>query len=63
MGLLMIRPITGTLSAITANIEVTTGIGAYILFVTALWLVFILTSAFPIRAAKKMKLSEQLKYE
>jgi len=63
MGLLMIRPISLALTAITANVEVTTGLVEYILLVVVLWLIFILTSVFPIRAAKKMKLSEQLKYE
>lgn len=63
MGILMQKPIFGSLSAISASVEITTGIGAYILFVLALWIIFILTSRFPIRAAKKMKLSEQLKYE
>ena len=63
MGILMQRPVFDALSAISTNIEVTTGAGAYILFVIALWILFILTSRFPIRAAKKMKLSEQLKYE
>lgn len=63
MGLLMIKPIFGALSAIAGSVEVTTSITAYIVFVIALWIVFILTSRFPIRALKKMKLSEQLKYE
>ncbi|MDD4095462.1 MAG: FtsX-like permease family protein [Oscillospiraceae bacterium] len=63
MGLLMIRPISSALSSITANVEVTTGLAEYILFVVVLWLIFILTSVFPIHAAGKMKLSEQLKYE
>jgi ABC-type lipoprotein release transport system permease subunit len=63
MGILMIGPIFGALSAISANVEITTGTWSYILFILALWIVFVLTSLFPIRASKKMKLSEQLKYE
>lgn len=63
MGLLMIRPINLALRSISANVEVTTSITSYILFIAFLWLFFILTSVFPIRAARKMKLSEQLKYE
>ncbi|MBN1776326.1 MAG: FtsX-like permease family protein [Clostridiales bacterium] len=63
MGLLMIRPIFGALNSISAGVEITTEFIAYIIFVLAMWLLFILTSAFPIRAAGKMKLSEQLKYE
>jgi ABC-type lipoprotein release transport system permease subunit len=63
MGLLMQKPVFEALSAIAANIEVTTGIGAYILFVAAMWILFVLTSRFPIRASEKMHLSEQLKYE
>lgn len=63
MGLLMIPPIFDTLSAISADLEITTSITAYFIFVIALWLVFILTSRFPVKALKKMKLSEQLKYE
>lgn len=63
MGIIMQKPVFEALSAISANIEVTTGAGAYFLFVLALWILFILTSGFPIRASRKMKLSEQLKYE
>lgn len=63
MGILMQKPIFGSLSAISASVEIKTGLGAYILFILALWIVFIMTSRFPIRAARKMKLSEQLKYE
>lgn len=63
MGLLMMKPITSALTKITANVEITTSLSAYILFIAALWILFIATSLFPIRASRKMKLSEQLKYE
>ncbi|MCQ2483040.1 MAG: ABC transporter permease [Clostridia bacterium] len=62
-SLIMIKPVITACSEIAINMDITTTPGTYIGFVVVLWIVFTLTSFFPRKALRKMKLAEQLKYE
>lgn len=62
-GLLMVRPVINAMRAITLELPIVTSVSEYIGFAVSLWVIFTLTALFPMRALKKMKLAEQLKYE
>lgn len=62
-SLLMIKPVYTALAAISLNLDIKATAGTYLGFALILWLIFTLTSFFPRRALRKMKLAEQLKYE
>ncbi|MCQ2533879.1 MAG: ABC transporter permease [Clostridia bacterium] len=63
IGILMTVPVFKALSAITFSVDKVLKADSLIIFVLIMWVLFTLTSIFPIRALKKMKLAEQLKYE
>ena len=62
-GILMMIPVKVAFSFMSMQLRVLTGFSSFVWIILIMWVVFTLTSIFPIRALKKMKLAEQLKYE
>ncbi len=62
-GILLLWPLKNAIYALGVSMPVQVNVASYIAFAIMLWIVFTLTSLFPIRAARKMKIAEQLKYE
>lgn len=63
IGILMTVPVFKALTSITLTIDKVLDVKSLIGFILLMWIIFTLTSRFPIKALKKMKISEQLKYE
>ncbi|MBO7424976.1 MAG: ABC transporter permease [Clostridiales bacterium] len=62
-GIILYKPIQDTFAFFSFNLKITSGIGSIAGMLLILWGVFTLTSLFVMRAVRKMKLAEQLKYE
>lgn len=62
-GILMMFPVKVAFTFMSMQLKILTGFSSFVYIILIMWAVFTLTSLFPIRALKKMKLAEQLKYE
>lgn len=62
-AMLAIIPLGRILGELSTSVNVVYDVKMYLLFLTALWVVFTLVALFPIRKLRKMKLAAQLKYE
>lgn len=62
-GIILYKPLKDTFEAFSFNLKINSGIGSIAIMLLILWGVFSLTSLFIMRAVRKMKIAEQLKYE
>ena len=62
-AVVLMKPVRDAFAFFSMHLRLMTGFGSIIGMIILLWMVFTLTSLFLMRALKKMKLAEQLKYE
>lgn len=62
-GILMMEPVKTAFTFMSMHLKIISGMSSFVYLMFIFWFVFTLTSLFPMRALKKMKLAEQLKYE
>lgn len=60
---LILKPFTTIFDLVGAGMKMNINVPVCIIFSAVLWVVFTIVTLFPIRALRKMKISEQLKYE